>query len=386
MMFNTSGTSPILFGVGAIAQVGAKVRELGCQKVILVTDKGIKGVGIADEVAKNLEVAGIKVVLYDEVPSDPPDDAMEACATVARNERVDGVVGLGGGSVLDTAKAVNVLLTNPSPISRYYGLNVPQEPGRVLVLIPTTSGTGSEVTNISVVTDTQNNRKVGVIGKNCMATLAIVDPALTLKLPRQLTAATGMDAFSHAAEALTSGLANPVSDALAERAILLTAQYLPIAVKDGSDLTARTNMSLASMIAGIAFKDGLPHLGHAVAHTLGAQFHIHHGVACALALPGVIEYAVDVVPDKVQVIGKAMGLKLKDGLSARETGKAVADAIRDLNTSIGIPAMKDLGVEESALDAVAPAVLKDDCANFVPREINRDLVATLLRNAYRSPA
>jgi alcohol dehydrogenase class IV len=245
--------------------------------------------------------------------------------------------------------------------------------------MPTTSGTGSEVTNISVVTDSENHRKVGVIGSNCIASLAVVDPELTAKMPPQLTAATGMDAFSHAAEALTSGLANPLSDALAEKSIALVSENLAKAVKDGLDLNARTNMALASMMAGVAFKDGLPHLGHAIAHTLGSQFHIHHGVACALALPGVMEYAADVVPDKVRSVGKAMGLQLRDDLSGQEVGTAVADAIRRLNTEIGIPSLKDLGVEPSRVDSVADAVLKDDCANFVPKAIDQDLVVAVLR-------
>lgn len=373
-----------MFGVGSVQQIGTKVSELGCKKVLLVTDKGIKAAGVADQVAGNLEAAGITVIQFDEVASDPPDHMIEACAVIARSEQVDGIVAVGGGSAMDTAKSVNVLLKNPSPISRYFGLNVPQEPGKVLVLVPTTSGTGSEVTHISVVTDSQTSRKFGVLGPNCSATLAIVDPELSVKMPPGLTAATGMDAFSHAAEALTSGLANPVSDALAERAIALTIQYLPLAVENGSDVTARTNMSLASTMAGIAFKDALPQLGHAIAHTLGGRFHIHHGTGCAIALPAVIEYVADAVPEKVRAIGKAMGLELEDVMPNQDVGKRVADAIRALNSRVGIPKMKDLGIEESILEDVAADVLKDDCAMFIPKKTTADAVAAVLRNAHLS--
>ncbi|MCL6478392.1 MAG: iron-containing alcohol dehydrogenase [Peptococcaceae bacterium] len=382
MVHYLTRTSPVLFGAGASDQTGVKVRELGCGKVICITDKGIKNAGIADEVVKNLEAAGIEVVQYDGIMPDPTDWVIEECATVARNESVDGVVAVGGGSVMDAAKGVNILLTNPPPISQYYGVNVPQKAGRALVLLPTTAGTGSEVTCISVVTDSRNNKKVGVIGANCMATLAIVDPALTVKSPPSLTASTGMDVFSHAAEALTSAEANPVSDILAEKAIALTTQYLPLAVKDGTDIKARTHMSLASMIAGIAFNDAKPHLGHAIAHTLGARLHIPHGIACALALPGVIEYVADAVPDKVRSIGRAMGLRLEDGMPAQEVGKEVANAIKTLSASVGIPTMKDLNIEKSSLDAVIPNVLKDDCAFFIPKQTAPDTVAALLYDVY----
>lgn len=382
MVFGTTRTPPILFGIGAAQQVGSKVSEFGCKRVIFVTDKGVKAAGVADEIVKNLEAAGVDVVQFDEVASDPPDHMIEACAGLARAEGVDGVVALGGGSVLDTGKCVNVLLNNPSPISRYFGVNQPQQPGKVLVLLPTTSGTGSEVTHIAVVTDTQNHRKVGVLGPNCSATLAIVDPALCAKMPPRLTAATGMDAFSHAAETLTSGLANPISDPLAERAIALAVENLPVAVENGSNMDARLNMCLASTLAGIAFKDGLTHLGHAIAHTLGARYHIHHGVGCAIALPAVIEFVTDAVPARVRMLGRAMGLKIEDAMSDQDVGRRVADGIRSLNKRVGIPTMKELGVEESALDDVAAAVLKDDCALFVPKQITAAAVAAVLRNAY----
>lgn len=382
MAYSITRTSPILFGAGASGETGAKVKELGCEKVLLVTDRGVKDAGIAEGVLKSLEEAGVKTVLYDGILPDPTDRIIEEGAAVARSEGVDGVVAVGGGSVLDAAKGINVLLTNPPPISLYFGVNVPQNPGKVLVLLPTTAGTGSEVTCISVVTDTQNNRKIGVIGPNCTATLAVVDPALTLKMPPQLTAATGMDAFSHAAEALTSALANPVADILAERAVFLVSRYLPKAVENGTDLEARTQLSLAAMIAGIAFNDALPHLGHAIAHTLGARFHIPHGVACALVLPEVLEYAAEVAPHKVRLIGKAMGLELDGGMPDREAAGAVARAVKDFSAGVGIPALKDLKVEEQALLSIVPDVLKDDCAAFVPRETTAEMVGAVLRSVY----
>ncbi|MGB9859778.1 MAG: iron-containing alcohol dehydrogenase [Moorellaceae bacterium] len=382
MVYNITRTSPILFGVGAVEQVGAKAKELGCRKVILVTDAGIKKAGIADEVSKHLSSAGIGVVEYDKVPSDPPDTIIEEAAAIAREEQVDGVVAVGGGSVLDAAKGVNVLLTNPPPITQYYGPFMAPNPGKVLILLPTTSGTGSEVTAIAVVTNSRNNKKGGVIGPYCMATVAIVDPGLTVKMPPGITAGTGMDAFSHAAEALTSGLANPVSDILAERAIELIYRYLPVAVENGSDLEARTNLALASMIAGIAFNDALPHYGHAVAHTVGARFHVHHGVICALALPGTLELVADVVPDKIKIIARAMGLEVEGDAAA--VARKVAEAIRAFNAKVGIPSMKELKIDKAELEALAPDVLTDDTAAFGPKKITVEEARKLLQAAYES--
>ncbi|WP_258359845.1 iron-containing alcohol dehydrogenase [Moorella sulfitireducens (nom. illeg.)] len=382
MVYNITRTSPIVFGVGAVEQVGTKAKEHGCGKVMLVTDAGIKNAGIAAEVRKYLEAAGVGVVEYDKVPSDPPDNIIEEAAGIARSEQVDGVVGVGGGSVLDAAKGVNVLLTNPPPITNYYGVFTAKNPGKVLILLPTTSGTGSEVTAISVVTNSRTQKKSGVIGPYCMSTVAIVDPALTVKMPPALTAGTGMDAFSHAAEALTSGFANPVSGILAERAVELIYKYLPVAVENGDDMEARINMSLASMLAGIAFNDALPHYGHAIAHTAGAHFHVHHGMVCGLALPVVLEFVADAVPEKVKIIARCMGLEVSDAISPQEAGRKVREAIQAFTARIGMKTFKDAGIAKADLEAIAADVLTDDCAAFGPKKITVEDARKLLSEMY----
>jgi alcohol dehydrogenase len=238
---------------------------------------------------------------------------------------------------MDTAKAVNILLTNPSPIGKYLpgpGMSF-AKPGKALILIPTTSGTGSEVTPIAVLTITERHAKGGIMGPACRASLAIVDPSLAAGMPPSITADTGMDAFAHAAEAITSIQANPMSDILAEKAIGLICAYLPKVVKDGTDMEARTNMSFAAMLAGYAFSDAITHFGHAIGHSLGAKYHIPHGNACGIALPGVMEFVAKAVPERVRYVGKAMGLDMPDTLSIEQTGKRVADAIRALSAEIG---------------------------------------------------
>ncbi|HHT46510.1 MAG TPA: iron-containing alcohol dehydrogenase [Firmicutes bacterium] len=383
MIVSFNRSVPALFGAGASLRTGMKVKELGMKKVFCVHDKGIKDAGIADKIIKNLQAAGLEVVVFDGVIADPPDFMINEAGKIANEQKVDGIVGIGGGSTMDTAKAVNVLLTNPPPISQYYvGLGAEMKPGKPLVLLPTTAGTGSEMTAISVVSNTASNTKNGVIGPAATATLAIVDPELTLGLPPHITASTGMDAFSHAAEALTSEGMNPMSDVLAEKAISLITNNLKKAMKNGSDLTARINMSFAALLAGIAFNDALTHWGHAIAHTIGTHYHIPHGVGCALALPGVIEYVADAVPNKVEQIARAMGLSLSKDLSPEELGREVADAIRGLNREVGIPSLKDFNIEKSSLEQIVGNVLADDCAMFGPKRASANQVLSLLNKAY----
>ncbi|MGI6328383.1 MAG: iron-containing alcohol dehydrogenase [Dethiobacteria bacterium] len=385
MIVSFNRSVPVLFGAGASLRTGLKLKEMGVMKVFCVHDKGIKDAGIADIILSNLKAAGLEVIVFDGVMADPPDTVINEAAAMANKQQVDGVVGIGGGSAMDTAKGVNVLLTNPPPINQYYvGSGAVIKPGKPLVLLPTTAGTGSEMTAISVVSDTASRTKKGVIGPAAIATLAIVDPELMLGLPPHITASTGMDAFSHAAEALTSGGMNPMSDTLAEKAISLITENLLKAVNNGSDLTARTNMSFAALLAGIAFNDALTHWGHALAHTIGAYYHIPHGVGCAVALPGVIEYVADAVPEKVEQIAKAMGISLSKDLSPEELGNEVAGAIRRLNREAGIPGLKDFNIEESSLEQIVGNVLADDCAMFGPKRASAKQILSMLKRAYAS--
>ena len=381
MVYNIHPTPPILFGYGASEQVGVKLKEMGCKKVLLVNGSVIKRTGIADKILGLINKEGIEVVPYDKVVPDPPAEVVEEGAAFAKAQGIDGIVAIGGGSALDAAKAINVLLGNPSPITQYFDKSIPLKPGKTMVLIPTTAGTGSEVNAISVVSDTEKDIKSGVIGIPCVASLAIVDPIFTVGLPSGLTAATGIDAFSHGIEALTSIAANPVSDILAERVIKLVYENLPKAIKEPDNKEYRSNLSLAAMIAGIAFNDAPPQLGHAIAHTLGAVFHKNHGELCSVAQPIVVEYIADKSPAKIKIIASAMGVDV-EGLDPVKAGEKVADAIREFTKSVGLPVMKDIGIDKNEIEKIAPQVLKDDCAHFIPKEIDVDTVVKLLHKTY----
>jgi len=384
MLFTITAKSSVLFGERASEQVGEKAKALGCSKVICVYDTGVKDAGIVDAVVKNLEKAGLQVVQYGGVLPDPPDTMINECGELARKEKVNGVIGVGGGSTLDTAKAVNVLLGNAGPIGNYYFVpgGPDHKPGRPLILIPTTAGTASEITYVSVVTNTATNRKAGVKGSATIASLAIVDPLLTKGMPPQLTAATGMDTFSHALEAYTSAMHNPMSDLLAEKAIELTARYLPRAFADGSDIEARTMMSFACLIAGMSFNDATPHFGHAFAHTLGSLLHVSHGIGCAIAQPGVIRIAAHAMPEKIRRVGELIGLQMGGSLNAAEVGRLVADAIAAFSKQIRIPTLKELNVKESDLPVLAQEMTKDVCFRFLPVKLEVPEILDALKKAY----
>jgi alcohol dehydrogenase class IV len=343
---------PVLFGPGAIAQTAEKAAELGGTKALCIYDKGVEMTGIAGRITALLKDGGIETVLFDEVQPDAPDSVVNKAGKLAQDEKVDLVIGIGGGSSLDTAKAATVLAENPLPITQYLpsGGNKAFKSTIPLILIPTAAGTGSEVTIMAVVHDETNQTKEGVLRA---ANLAIVDPELTLTMPAHITAATGLDALTHAVESLSTNCGNPKAEVLALAATKLIAENLEKAYLDGSDIEARTNLSFASNIAGMAFTEASLHIGHAAAHEFGIQFHMQHGVACALTLPEVVTFAADIIPDKTKKIAEALGVKLPDGVGGAEAGELAAAKLRDLLRRLNIPSLKAQGISRE--DAVACA-------------------------------
>ncbi|AKL96441.1 alcohol dehydrogenase, class IV [Clostridium aceticum] len=373
---------PAIMGSGASLRTGIKVREMGCKKVLMVYDKGLKDVGIADVIVQNIQSAGVETVIFDKVVPDPPDTMIEEAAEIAKSEGVDGIVAVGGGSSMDTAKGINVLINNPPPIMKYFGVQKNLKPGLPLIFIPTTSGTGSEATNMCVISCTSRGNKDSIVSPVCVGSLSIVDPDLTLGLPPKITAATGIDALAHAVESMTGGNANPMSDALAREAIRGIVKWLPIAYKDGSNLEAREHMILASMYAGMAFTNALVHLGHCIGHTLGAKFHVSHGLACAAALPEVIEYTSKTEWKKVAMICECFGAEVLENATPEEIGLIGKNAIRSFLKSLDIPNMKELGLKLEDVVKIAPLVTADTGFALVPYRITAAKIAEILKSAY----
>lgn len=380
--FRISAKSEVLFGQGVSQQIGKRLAGFGCQRIMCIYDKGIKDAGLVDSIVAEIAQKNIAVVHFDGVVADPPDTMINECGEMGRHEKVDGVLGIGGGSSLDTAKAVNVLLANPGTIDQYFGLRAVQKPSCPLVLVPTTAGTGSEITSMSVVTDTRKVCKVGVGGAATVASLAVVDPLLTRDLPSNITASTGMDAFAHALEAYTSKSRNPMSDLLAEKALPMIIENLPRAVKNGADMEARTQMSFACLIAGMAFNDAIVHIGHAFGHTLGSLFHIPHGVGCAIAQSMVVNLVAEIMPQKVRRIGDFLGLSLDGNLSPAELGEAVGRAVNGFIRQIGIPTLKDLKIQAADLEKLAQGTMTDGCFYYLPRKMDQGQVLEALQKTY----
>ena len=342
---------PVLFGVGVIADLPEKVRELGGGRVLCICDAGLKSAGVADRLVQSLRDAGIETDLFDEVEADAPDTIINKAGEIVRSRDYGVVIGLGGGSSMDSAKAVALLAEKPGVIADYY-LTAHMGERVKLILIPTTSGTGSEVTPMAVIHDTVNEIKAAIIRP---ADYAILDPALTVSVPPKVTAYTGMDALSHAVEAFTSAESclSPHSDLLALEAVRLIAQNLKTAVEDGSDLAARSALAFASNIAGIAFSESSVHAGHAIAHEAGVRLSLPHGLICALATPVVIEYYAHLFPERMQRLAAALGVET----APEEAGAKAAAAVRALSKAVGIPSLKDLGVRrEDAVDCAQGAV------------------------------
>lgn len=347
---------PVLFGAGAAEKLGEKAQEMGGKKAMLIYDKGIGATGIIDGFVKDLQEHGIEAVLFDGVMPDAPKPMINNAGTLAREKSVDFVIGVGGGSSLDTAKAVAILIENPLPIDQYYpqkGKSFSQN--SPLILIPTASGTGSEVTAMAVIHDEDTDAKEFVLRPG---NLAIVDPKLTLSVPDFVTAATGLDAMSHAVEALTTNCGNPKADVLALHAIKLITDYLPAACACGADLEARTKLSLASNFAGMAFGDASVHFGHAAAHELGIQFHIPHGEACAYTLPEVIRFSADVIPERTKEIAAALGVEVPADATGVEAGELAAEKVRELMRKVGIKSLKERGVSRDAAIACAKGAVE----------------------------
>ncbi|MDF2681713.1 MAG: alcohol dehydrogenase [Brevibacillus sp.] len=372
----------IHFGNGKVRELADHVRELGGKKVLLVTDQGIVKSGILQRVTDILENEKIDIVIYDQVKPNPRDvDCMEAYR-LAKDAGVDLLIGLGGGSSMDTAKGVGTLLTHGGDIRNWYGLNVLQRPITPLICIPTTAGTGSEITFFSVITDTETKLKMNILDIRVAPKIALLDPELTVTLPPHVTASTGMDALTHAIEAYTCTISEPITDALALYAIDLIVKYLPTAVKDGSNLEARKNMLTASLIAGIAFGNSDVGGVHCMAEALGGLYDTPHGVANSMLLPYVFEYNIPADTEKHAIVAQRLGAS-REGKSEMETALEGVELLKKLAQTVQIPKMRELdNVDPSDFPYLAEAATKNVSAPSNPRQASMEDYLQLFQKAY----
>lgn len=375
--------SKVLFGADTIKGLGTEAKQLGGRKALLVTDPGVVQAGLLKPVKDSFEAAGFPYVLYDQVKPEPPIGCVTEGVAKLKVEGCDLVVGIGGGSSMDVAKAISVVATNDQTVQEMFGIDLIKKRGLPKILVPTTSGTGSEVTRVFVLTDEQDNtKKVGNSLYN-LADIAIVDPLLTFSVPPKVTADTGIDALVHAIETYVSVTATPFSDILAERPIEWISDYLPIAWAKGSDLEARYYLSLASLTAGMAFASGGLGAVHALAYVIGTEFRQSHGRSNAIMLPHVMRYNLPGNPTKFASIAALMGKDI-EGLSDREAAELAVEAVEELLTTVGISyRLRDYGIKESDIPKLVEGGMKFARLFTVnPRDLTEADVRSIYEGAY----
>jgi len=364
--FNYNCPTNVIAGHGCLSSIYKVIVDLGCRRALIVTDPGVRKAGLADLVKSAL--VDFCVGIYDNIPPDPDLESVDGATAMARELKADCIVSVGGGSVIDAAKTVCVALKNGGKandyVNRWFALSEPQTPH---IVVPTTAGTGSEVTNIAVITSKTAGRKLFIADPRIMPNAAILDPRFTMTLPKDMTVGSAMDAMTHAVEASVSIMANPICDGLALHAIRLISENLPLVVADGKNEKARLNMQIAATTAGWSFTIAQVGLAHAMAHTVGTLHHVPHGAACGIVLPKVMRFNVDHAAGKLALVAQALGVDTK-GMAERDAALAAADAVEALMQKVGHPMrLRDVGVPEEGLPLCAFHALADSSILFNPR-------------------
>ena len=359
-------SSDVTFGKNAAKELPRILKEFKAKNVMVVYDAGVKMAGIAEKVLAEVEKADVKVTVFDGVIPNPTNEVVEEAAEIAQRENIDVFVAVGGGSSIDLTKAVNILMTNPGPIGQYGGIGLVKESVLPLIAIPTTAGTSSEITNVVALTDTKAVCKYVIIDNKIVADKVIADPEFTKTMPAGVTAATGMDAITHAVESYISNMSTALTEYHSIKALQIFHEYLPKAVANGSDMEAREKMMLGCLIAGFGFSNANLGLVHGIAHTLSAHFHLAHGVANATVLPYVMEYNADSCPEKMVNLAKAIDLPVSGDLAKDKY--LLSKELLKMTKTVGIKTLSELGVEEKDFEMIAEDVLKEPVLGFNPKQ------------------
>ena len=376
--FSYHNPTAIEFGWGALARLPDLVKSVGGRRALVVGDPGVAQAGLVNRVVAALGEA-IPVTTFTDVESDPDARSVDAGVQLARSRECDVIIGIGGGSAMDVAKVIGVMLTNPGNIRDYNGMGKIGKPGAPVIAIPTTSGTGSELTIWSVLSDKEKKTKFGVGSILNCARVALLDPELTMSLPPAITAATGIDALTHALESYVNTATQPISEAMSEQSMALIARSLRLAVAQPGNKEARADMLLASTIAAMAFNSTRLGLAHAFAMPLGSRFHIPHGLANAIMLPGVMRFNLPGNVAKFARIAQIFGERT-EGLRLREAAERSVMAIRQLQADVGITAkLGDFGMTEADLHEVAAESMLSGNVAVNPRKPTLDDMKALLR-------
>lgn len=370
-----------LMGPGCVKEIGRHAKDLGGTKALIVSGKSRHGEELAGDIRKILENAGLKATIFAGAEPNPTDSSVMEGAEVYKRESCDIIVAVGGGSPMDCAKAVGIVAKNGERIKDYEGVGKVQKGIPPLITVNTTAGTASEMTSFTIITDTERHIKMAIVDPRITPDVAVNDPELMVSMPPALTAATGMDALTHAVEAYVSTMATPTTDAAAIKSIELVSKYLREAVANGEDIRTRDMMAHAEYLAGIAFNNASLGYVHSMAHQLGGLYNLPHGVCNAILLPYVEMYNKQVCPERFADIAKAMGENI-DGLSPEEAADRAIDAIKKIASDIGIPSgLKELGAREEDLEILAEHAMQDVCRLTNPRELSKEDIIEIYRKA-----
>lgn len=373
-------SSDVVFGRDAAAKLPEILKGFGAKNVMVVYDAGVKAAGIAQRVLAEIKKADVEITVFDGVIPNPTNEVVEEAAKLAIQQHIDTFVAVGGGSSIDLTKAVNILMTNEGPIGQYGGIGLVKKAVLPLIAIPTTAGTSSEITNVVALTDTKAVCKYVIIDNKLVPDKVIADPEFTKTMPPSVTAATGMDAITHAVESYISNMATPLTEYHSLKGLQIFHKYLPLAVADGSDMEAREQMMLGCIIAGFGFSNANLGLVHGIAHTLSAHFHLAHGMANATVLPYVMEYNANSCPKKMTELAKAIDLPVTGDL---DTDKLLlAKELLQLTKALGIKTLSEQGIQEKDLEMLAEDVLKEPVLNFNPKQdVTKEDILAILKKA-----
>ena len=372
--------SEIVFGQGALDALPGLLSEYRARRVMIICDPGVRAAGIAELVIEQVRRQIAHVFVFDGVAPNPTNALVEQTVTQAKEFAADLFVAVGGGSGIDLAKAGSLRMTNPGPIGRYGGMGLVEKAGLPLIAVPTTAGTSSEITNVCALIDQETVTKYVIIDNKITPDRVILDPLLTKSLPPSVTAATGMDAITHAIESFVSNMATPLTEYHSLRGLQVLYKNLPLAYEDGGDLAAREQMMLGCAIVGFGFLNANLGLVHGIAHTLSAHFGLAHGAANAAVLPYVLAFNAPTCGEKMIDMAKALGLPLS-GDKGRDS-LALSEEMERLVRRLNIPSLSQSGVLEKDFDMLAECVLREPVLQFNPRQaIKKGDVLAILRRA-----
>lgn len=370
-----------LMGAGCLKDAADSIQSQGFKKGLIVTDKILNQIGVVKQVQDLLTERDVATVVYDGTQPNPTITNVNDGLALLKENECDFVISLGGGSPHDCAKGIALVASNGGKIGDYEGVDQSAKPMLPLVSINTTAGTASEITRFCIITDEERHIKMAIVDKHTTPLMSVNDPELMLAKPASLTAATGMDALTHAIEAYVSIAATPITDAVAIKAIELIQAHLRTAVKNGENLEAREQMAYAQFMAGMAFNNASLGYVHAMAHQLGGFYDLPHGVCNAILLPHVQRYNAQVCPERLRDVAKAMGVDV-EGMSAEQGAAAAIDAIVELAKDVGIPSgIKELGAKLEDIPTLADNALKDACGFTNPKQATHEEISKIFEEA-----